>query len=144
MRRKTLIIGACTVGFAVALFALAMAGPQNGKFARCGYHQDGKGGLHILTRYVMRNMMLQTLSEITREPVATLDQKLQPRNLRALLDEYKVDRAAFHTAMRARVNGLVEQLAEQGYLTPEQKKDVLENMEARAQRRGAMNRPLEK
>jgi hypothetical protein len=107
-----------------------------------GRHENG--GAKLLNRYLRENLTVQTLSEMTGQPVDTIASKLHAVRLPDLLSEYQIDRKAFRTMMQTKMKDLVNQLAKTGYLTPQQEKKIVDQMEFRSQRRALMTRLVEK
>jgi hypothetical protein len=81
---------------------------------------------------------------MTGQPVETIASKLRDERLPDLLSEYRIDREAFRTTMHTKMKDLVSQLAKIGYLTPQQEKKIVDQMEFRSQRRALMTRLVEK
>ncbi len=107
-----------------------------------GRHENG--GAKLLNRYLRENLTVQTLSEMTGQPVDTIASKLRDERLPGLLSEYQIDRQTFRTTMQTKMKDLVNQLAKIGYLTPQQEKKIVDQMEFRSQRRALMTRLIEK
>lgn len=126
-----------------AAFAAGPNAHQKPMFGH-GCHRGDGGGMKLLGRYLQQNLMVETLSKLSGQPADSIRQKLQEQHFRALLDEYKIDRKALFTEMRAQMTGLVNQFTEKGYLTAEQGKKILENMERRAERHQLMTTLVEK
>jgi polyhydroxyalkanoate synthesis regulator phasin len=143
--KKTSVI-ICAVVFAVALCGAAIAaGLPDQPFTGGRHHRPhGNNELPLLTRYVHQNLMVKTLSEITGQPVESVEQQLKSQRLGAVLDEYKIERKAFRAALRTKIEALVSQLATSGYITPQQEKKIVEKMEYWGQRREIMTRLVEK
>lgn len=146
MRKNLSIIAISVLLTGVMLSVVATAADPQGrahpKFGHRRHHEDGS--LQLLSRYLYENLMAQVLSETTGQPVETINQKLRERHLRTVMEEYGIDRAAFRTALQAKVNTLIKQFAENGYITPEQEKNIAEKMERRAQRHAVMTRLIAK
>jgi polyhydroxyalkanoate synthesis regulator phasin len=143
MKKKQTIIVMGALLFGIVLCAVAVAGNWQGRqFTKHRAH--GSDELRLLTGFVHKNLMVQALAEITGQPVENLNQQFKDRPLRAVLGEYRIDRDAFHTALRAKTDHLVQKLVESGYITPEQDKYLAEKVEIRSQRRALMTRLVEK
>jgi polyhydroxyalkanoate synthesis regulator phasin len=143
MKKKQTIILMGALFFGMVLCAAAIAsGWQGRQFTK--HRANGSDKLRLLTGYVHKNLMAQALSETTGQPVENLNQQLKDRPLRAVLGGYKIDREAFHTALRAKTDNLVQKLVESGYITPEQEKYMAEKREMQSQRRALMTRLIEK
>jgi hypothetical protein len=131
--QKIVVVGALLINLSLLGLANAAAPP---------YHRGG--GPDVLGKYLMENQMAQVLSEITKQPVETMRLKLKGEHLRDVLHEYKIDPEAFHNAMSIRMAALVNGLEKTGYITSDQRKDIIEKMESRAQRHALMKRLIEK
>jgi polyhydroxyalkanoate synthesis regulator phasin len=146
MKRNLAIIAISLLLTGIMLGVVATAADQQGRtyagFGHRRHHEDGS--LQLLSRYLHENLMVQALSEITAQPVGAIDQKLREGHLRAVMQEYNIDRVAFRNAMQAKTDSLIKQLADSGYITAEQEKDIAEKMEKRAQRRALMTRLVTK
>jgi hypothetical protein len=146
MKRNLTIIAISVLLAGVMLSVVATAADPQGRaypgFGHRRYHEDGS--LQLLSRYLQENLVAQALAEITAQPVETINQKLKERHLRAVMQEYNIDRAAFRSAMQAKADTLIKQLADSGYITPEQEKDMAEKIERRAQRNAVMTRLVAK
>jgi hypothetical protein len=133
------------------VFALALSGtvfaagpPEPSSRFQPHHGRHGDGGAKLLNRYLRENLAVQTLSEMTGQPVETIALKLHDDRLPDLLSEYRIDREAFRTTMHAKMKDLVNQLAKTGYLAPQQEKEIVDRMEFRSQRRAIMTRLVEK
>jgi hypothetical protein len=146
MKKTSTISMIILLVFAIALSGTVFAaGPpeQSSRFHR-HHGRHGDGGAKLLNRYLRENLTVQTLSEITWQPVETIASKLRDERLPDLLSEYQIDREAFRTTMHTKMKDLVNQLAKIGYLTPQQEKKIVDQMEFRSQRRAIMTRLIEK
>lgn len=131
--QKIVVVGALLINLSLLGLANAAAPP-------C--HRGG--GPDVLGKYLMENQMAQVLAEITKQPVKTMRLKLKGEHLRDVLHEYKIDPEAFHNAMSIRMTALVNGLEKTGYITSDQRKDIIEKMGSRAQRHALMKRLIEK
>ncbi|MEJ2472406.1 MAG: hypothetical protein P8Y74_00780 [Desulfobacterales bacterium] len=146
MKKNSTISVIILLVFALALSGTVFAsGPpeQPSRFHR-HHGRHGDGGAKLLNRYLRENLTVQTLSEMTRQPVDTIASRLRDERLPDLLSEYQIDRGAFRTTMHTKMKDLVNQLAKIGYLTPQQEKKIVDQMEFRSQRRALMTRLVEK
>jgi len=146
MKKNSTISVIILLVFALALSGTVFAsGPpeQPSRFHR-HHGRHGDGGAKLLNRYLRENLTVQTLSEMTGQPVDTIASKLRAERLPGLLSEYQIDRQTFRTAMQTKMKDLVNQLAKIGYLTPQQEKKIVDQMEFRSQRRALMTRLVEK
>jgi polyhydroxyalkanoate synthesis regulator phasin len=146
MKKSIMIIAGCLLAISVASAGMAFArGPEERQFKgdRC-HHRRWNPDIILLTRYQHKNMLVQTLSELTGKSPEIIRQKLRDQRLRATLEEYKVDREAFHSAMRAKFGQLVKKSVENGSITAEQEKEILEKMENHSPRHSIMKKLIEK
>ena len=145
-QKQSIIIVSIVVVSLIALIAVAFA-DNTGAYKGRGFgkHRHHKGfGLSLLTKYQMQNLMAQTLAEMTGQPVDVINQKFETQRPRIVMQESSVDREKFRTAMQSKVKALVEQAAENGSITPEQKNDILAKMAEKSQRREVMQQLIEK
>lgn len=139
MKKRLLIVGIATVfGLAVYLSATAASSPEQG----AGYHQ-GRGGFPLL-HFVRTNMAAQTIAELSHQPVEGIRAELQGQRVPAVLAAHNVDRKAFAEGMRSRFQNLLGQLSNDGYLTADQKNQILAQVEQRVQRRTLMKGLIDK
>ena len=146
MKKTSTISVIILLVFALALSGTVFAAGPPETSSRFQSHQGrhGDGGAKLLNRYLRENLAVQTISEMTGQPVDTIALKLRDGRLHDLLSEYQIDREAFRTTMHTKVKDLVNQLAKTGYLTPQQEKEIVDRMEFRSQRRALMTRLVEK
>jgi len=146
MKKTSTISVIILLVFALALSGTVFAAGPPETSSRFQSHQGrrGDGGAKLLNRYLRENLAVQTISEMTGQPVDTIALKLRDGRLYDLLSEYQIDREAFRTTMHTKMKELVNQLAETGYLTPQQEKEIVDRMEFRSQRRALMTRLVEK
>jgi len=146
MKKTSTISVIILLVFALALSGTVFAAGPPETSSRFQSHQGrrGDGGAKLLNRYLRENLAVQTISEMTGQPVDTIALKLRDGRLHDLLSEYQIDREAFRTTMHTKMKELVNQLAETGYLTPQQEKEIVDRMEFRSQRRALMTRLVEK
>jgi hypothetical protein len=79
-------------------------------------------------------MMVQVLSDLSKQPADAIEQQLKDQHLPAVLSTYNIDPKAFHDAMRTKITGLINLLAQNGYITTEQSNKIQEKMGKFAQR----------
>jgi hypothetical protein len=146
MKKTSTISVIILLVFALALSGTVFAAGPPETSSRFQSHQGrrGDGGAKLLNRYLRENLAVQTISEMTGQPVDTIALKLRDGRLHDLLSEYQIDREAFRTTMHTKMKDLVNQLAKTGYLTPQQEKEIVDRMEFRSQRRALMTRLVEK
>jgi polyhydroxyalkanoate synthesis regulator phasin len=146
MKRMRMTVLICTLLFGVALSGTAFsAGPDGGRNpmgAHRGHH--GKGGPMFLTESVQKNLMVQSLAQLTGKPAVSIGQELREKPFPEVLREYKIDPKALHTVVQEKANALVKLLTDNGYLTPEQSRLYFQGMEKRAERHEILNRLVEK
>jgi len=135
----------CLVFIGAAL-AAGMGTDAGWGFRHRGAH--GRDGLGPMTYYVKQTMAVSVLAELSGQPAETVRQKLEEHHLREFMTENNIDRQAFHTAMQAKVNALVQYLAAGGYITQDQAKEYSDRIERRSElrseRRELMNQLIEK
>ena len=146
MKKIQTIIVASVLVMGMALSGPAFADSQ-GKGGRRGFGVNQRhkgGGLMLLAKYEQMNMMVQVLSEMTGQKPETIRTKLNQERMRTVMDELNIDRQKFRDEMQAEVRKRVEKAATEGTITPEQKNEILTNMENRSQRREVMKQLIEK
>lgn len=137
MKKKHTIIvcGILLIGLVLG-GAVQAAGRGDGAgmgFRHKGVH--GKDGLGPLTHYMKQNLAVAVLADLSGQQAETVRQKLQDQRMRGFLEEFNIDREAFHTAMQAKLNALVQYLTTGGFITPEQAKAYTDRIERRAEHR---------
>lgn len=146
MKTKLTIIISCALVAGIIISGLAFADIMGNRGQRgSGFHRPHKDfDMMLLVRYQQENMMVQTLSDLTRQSVETIQARLKDQKMRTVMQELNIDREAFHTAMRINFIDLIQKSAKAGTITPEQAKDILAKMKIRSQRRELMNELIEK
>jgi hypothetical protein len=144
--QKKHIITCCILVVSVIFSGLALADSQRaGHRKGFGSKQHHKGGgLQLLAAYQKKNLKFQVLSEMTGQPVETLQLKLKDQRLRGLMQGFNIDRQAFDDALQAKERALIKQAVAEGSITPEQENKILTKMENRTKRRELMSRLIEK
>lgn len=146
MKTKHTIILSCVLVVGLIFSGLSLA-DDPAKGARQGFgfkrHRSG-GGLILLAKYQQKNLMVQTLSEMTGQSAEAIETQLKGRRMRAVMEDLDIDRQAFRTTLQAKVNGLIKSAAANGSITAEQEKEILAKMETHSQRREIMSRLVEK
>ena len=143
-----MVVGALLISLVFIGVALAagMGGDAGRGFRHRGAH--GKDGLGPMTNYVKQTMAVSVLAELSGQPAETVRQQLEDHQLRGFMAENNIDRQAFHTAMQAKMNALVQYLAAGGYITQDQAKEYTDRVERKSQlrseRRDLMNQLIEK
>jgi polyhydroxyalkanoate synthesis regulator phasin len=143
-----IVIGALLISLAFigAALAAGMGDDAGPGFRHRGAH--GKDGLGPMAYYVKQTMAVSVLAELSGKPAETVKQRLEDHQLREFMAENNIDRQAFRTAMKAKMNTLVQYLTAGGYITPEQAKEYTDRVEhksqLRSERRELMNQLIEK
>jgi hypothetical protein len=139
-----IVISVLLAGVMLSVVAAAAdsQGPAYPAFGHRRHHEEGS--LQLLSRYVQKNLAAKALAGITGQPVETIVEQLKEQHLQGVMETYKIDRAAFRSAMQAQTDTLIKQLADGGYITPEQQKAIAEKTELRAQRSAIMTRLVAK
>jgi hypothetical protein len=132
------------VGIVLTGMALAAGSGDRPHRGPAKHRQHGDTLLTLLTRYQYKNLMVQTLAEITGQSVENVGLTLKEKRLRGVLEDYKVDREDFRAAMRSKTIAMVKQAAVNGSITTEQEKEILEKMEKQVQRHALMTQLIEK
>ena len=145
MKTKHTTIIICVLTAAIIISGLAFAGDWGNRGRRgAGFHRPHRDfSLSLLVKYQQENMMVQTLSDISRQPIDAIQTKLKDQRMGAVMQELNIDRQAFHTAMRIKSIELIQKSAKSGTITPEQAKDIIEKMKNRSQRRELISQLIE-
>jgi len=146
MKTKHTTIIICVLTAAIIISGLAFAGDWGNRGRRgAGFHRPHRDfALSFLVKYQQENMMVQTLSDISRQPIDAIQAKLKDQRMGTVMQELNIDRQAFHTAMRIKSIELIQKSTESETITPEQAKDIIEKMKNRSQRRELMSQLIEK
>ena len=136
MKNVKTIILVCALVLGIGLCGSAMAEGHGG-------HHRG-GGPMFLGRMVQHNMMVQVLSQLSKQPEDTIKQQLKEQHLRGVLSTYNIDKKAFHSAMKTKFTALTKLLTDNGYLTAEQNAKIQDRMTKFAERRQLMMTLVEK
>jgi len=140
MKRNLWIVAAVLAfGLTIYLSAVAASPPDQ----EPGYRQ-GRAAAPPLLRFVRQNMAAQTIAGLTGVPVDEIRKELQEQRLPAVLSQHQIDRKAFADGMRTRFDNLLGQLNNAGYLTAEQKDQVVADAQQRFQRRALMKSLIDK
>ena len=132
--------------FTATFFAFAFAENEPG-YGRKGFgkHRAHRNSaLSLLTRYQVKNLAAQTLSEMSGQPVEVIKQKLSNESPRVVMQELNIDRDAFQSSMHEKIRTLVNQAEENGSITPEQEREILAKIEVRVQRQALMKKLIDK
>ena len=145
MKTKHTIIS-IVLAAGIIISGLAFASEWGNRGSRgAGFHRPHKAfALMLLVKYQQKNLMVQTLSEMTGLSVEAVQARLKDQRMHTILQELNIDRQAFHTAMRIKSIELIQKSAESGSITPEQAKAILTKMENRNKRRELMRQLIEK
>ena len=142
---QTIMIGSVlVVGIVLSGMAVAAGSGDRSHRGLAKHRPHGDRGLTLLSKYQYKNLMVQSLAEITKQSAEDVSLKLKEKRLRDLLEDYGVDREAFRAAMRTNISAMIKQAAAGGSITTEQEKEILEKMEKRVQRQALMTRLIEK
>jgi polyhydroxyalkanoate synthesis regulator phasin len=146
MKTKHTTIIICVVAAATIISGLAFAGDWGNHGRRgAGFHRPHRDfALSLLVWYQQKNLMVQTLSDISGQSIEAIQTKLKDQRMGTVMRELNIDRQAFHTAMRIKAIELIQNAAESGTITPEQAKGIIEKMKNRSQRRELMSQLIEK
>jgi hypothetical protein len=146
MKKKHTTIIICILATAVIISGMAFAGDWGGRGRRgAGFHHPHKAfALTLLIKYQQKNLMVQTLSDMSGQSIEAIQTKLKNQHMGAVMRELNIDRQAFHTAMRIKSVELIQKSAESETITPEQAKDIIEKIKNRSQRRELMGQLIEK
>jgi hypothetical protein len=135
----------------VLVMGMVLCGPaladNQGKGDRQGFgfkQRHKGGGLMLLAKYQQKNLAVQVLSEMTGQSTEAISTKLKEQRMRTVMQGLNIDRQAFRTAMKAKIYERIKQAVEDGNITPEQQKDILEKIENRSKRRELMSQLIEK
>ena len=142
---QTIAVGSVIV-IGIVLFGIAYA-TGSGEKAQRGFakhRQHRNMGLELLVKYQIKNLMVQALAEVSGQPEDAIVDKLKEQRMHLVLKAAGVDRKVFQNVMHTKISSLVKQAANNGSITPEQEKDILEKMERRVQRHEVMTRLIEK
>jgi len=145
MKTKHIIIS-CILAAGIIISGLAFADGIGHRGQRgTGFHRSHNAfGLMLLVKYQQKNLMLQTLSEMTGQRVEAVAARLKDQRMHAVMQELNIDRQAFGTAMQAKVSERIKQAAANGTITPEQQQEIFTKMDNRSKRRELMNQLVEK
>lgn len=146
MKTKLTIIISCILVAGIIISGLAFADVMGNRGHRgAGFRGPQSAfALVLLLKYQQKNLIVQTLSDMAGQPVEAIQAKLKNQRMHTVMQELKVDRQAFHTAMRIKSIELIQKSAEVGTITPEQARDILAKMKTQSQRRELMNQLVEK
>jgi hypothetical protein len=145
MKKKHITIS-CVLVVGIIFSGLALAESQRtGHRKGLGFKQQHKGGgLQLLAAYQQKNLRIQVLSEMTKQPVEAIQLKLKDQRMRSVMQELNIDRRAFSDAMQAKEKERIKQAVADRSITPEQEKEILSKMENRTKRRELMSMLIEK
>ncbi|MGD2095942.1 MAG: hypothetical protein PVG35_00085 [Desulfobacterales bacterium] len=146
MKTKHTIILSCMLAVGIIFSGMALAGgPAKGAHTGFGFkHHRSGGGLTLLARYQQKNLMLQTLSEMTGQSVETIETQLDGQRMRTVMEDLGVKREAFRAAVQVKIKQRIKSAVADGSITAEQEKEILEKMETRSQQREIMSQLVEK
>jgi hypothetical protein len=81
---------------------------------------------------------------MTGQSVKAIRLKLADQCMHSVMQELNIDRQAFRDAIQAKERERVKQALSDGSITPEQEKEILNQMEAHAKRRELIKKLIEK
>jgi len=146
MKKKHIIIISCVLVVGIIFSGLALAESQGkGHRKGLGFKQHPKGGgLQLLAAYQQKNLRIQVLSEMTKQPVEAIQLKLKDQRMGTVMQEMNINHQAFGNAMQVKVKERIKQAVAGGNITSEQEKEILSKIENRTKRRELMSRLIEK
>jgi len=145
-RLQAIIIVSVVLVSGAALFAVAFAdsAPERSGHG-FGKHRGHRGmALALLTRYQVKNIAVQTLSELSGQRVEEITQKFENRRPRTVMQELNIDRETFQTAMQEKIRDLVKLSVANDSITSEQEREILGKMEEKTKRRVLMKQLIDK
>ena len=86
------------------------------------------GGLHLLMKYQMDNLMAEVMSEISEQDLETVQSELEKSDPFTLLQNYGLDESKFHSAMKEKMIELVNTVKSNGQITQVQAEEVIEDI----------------
>lgn len=147
MKMKLLVVAcALLIGVGAASFGVAYtAGGDDARAPMIGppCHHRG-GGPNLLGRYLHENMVVEVVSQLSKQSAETVGQQIKEKPLPFVLDEYKIDPKSFHAAMEVKKTSQVNQFVTDGYLSSEQGKAILGEMADRTRRHELMAKVIKK
>lgn len=146
MKTKHTMLISCILLAGIIISGLAFAGDWGNRGQRgAGFHRPNRAfALMLLVKYQQENLMVQTLSDLTGQPVETIQAKLKDQRMRSVMQEFNIDRQVFQNAMQANVKESIKQAAVNGTITVEQQKEILTKIENRTKRRELISQLIEK
>jgi hypothetical protein len=145
MKTKHIIISCIlAAGIIVSGMAFADGFGHRGQRGNGFLRPQKTSGLMLLVKYQQKNLMVQTLSEMTGQTIEAVAAKLKDQRMHSVMQELNIDRQAFRKAMQAKVSEQIKQAAANGTITPEQQKDILTKMDNRFKRCELMSQLVEK
>lgn len=94
--------------------------------------------------HIVQNFAAQVISELTFQAVGDVKQRLREDRLPDVLKRYGVDPEMFHSAMQTRMLSITRQLAEKGFISADQEKEITDQVEKRAKAHAVIKRLIEK
>jgi hypothetical protein len=144
MKKKHIIISSILV-VGIIFSGSAFADSQKTGYRKGFGHKQHHNGssLQLLAKYQQKNLMVQVLSEMTKQPVEAIQNKIKEQRLRTVMQELNIDRQAFRDAMQAKEREQIKQAVADGSITLEQEKEILAKMETHAKQRELMRKLIE-
>ena len=106
--KHTLISIVLAAGIIISGLAFASDWGNRGS-RKAGFHRPHKAfALMLLVKYQQKNLMVQTLSEMTDQSVESLETQLKDQRMHTIMQDLDIDREAFRTAMQAKISQRVK------------------------------------
>ena len=146
MKKIQTVVVAAVLAIGLVISGMALAhGPGDRSQRGFGFKRPHQShALMLLTRYQYQNLKSEVLAELSGQSVEAINQKLKSQRMLAVIEELRIDRQAFRSAMQTKINNLIKQAAVNGTITAEQEKEIFKKMDDRARRRELMSRLIEK
>lgn len=146
MQKKKTIIVTCALFFMVALSGAAFAhnkGEHHHPMYGPSHFHRGGDGLMLLTWDLHKNMLVQVLSQMTKQPAAAIEKQLKEEHIWGVCKQYKIDRKVLFKEMHAKTVALINEFAEKGYITKDQAEHIQKKMEWRIKRHELMEKVVD-
>ncbi|MBF0286728.1 MAG: hypothetical protein HQM14_02840 [SAR324 cluster bacterium] len=104
------------------------------------FHQMGGGMMGGIPGLQLRDEMysarIEALAELAKQPVKTIQTKIQTKPFPSIMEEYKVEPEALQAKMKEKMPQVLKKATAAGKITAEQEKLLLERMEKAYARAG--------
>lgn len=117
------------------------SGDPQGEGMKPGKRPDGPA--EMLGKFQFENMAVQTISELSSQPIETITAKLKDNRLPKVLEEYSITKDAFQTAMKPKFVALVQKRVDDGSITADQQALILEALEKQGERHELMEKLIQ-